>query len=48
MMTPEAAEELRQTVRDMAAMEQRPVTISEAVKRLVAWWRNDPKAAGRG
>lgn len=51
MMDPEAAEELRQTVRDMSAQERRPVTIGEAVRRLVASWRigqPDGQAADNG
>ena len=42
LMDDDAAEALRQTVRDMAAFDGRPVTIGEAVRRLVAWWRNEP------
>lgn len=42
LMDDDAAEQLRQTVRDMAAFDGRPVTIGEAVRRLVAWWRNEP------
>lgn len=42
LMDDEAATLLRDTRRDMSAFEQTDLTLGDAIRRLVAWWRNEP------